>query len=240
MRIRHHLHIARNGSLYRFGGDSEAQANTSTATNTRTSQVNTDQSMMGGDGAVGINGTSNLVDKSVVNNTAFTDTSNRSTNFSDTSDRSTNFTDTSNRSVNSSKAFSDSSNRAVSTSSSNSTVTNNTATDFGAVVKALDGMNSLSNASVNMSGQMVRDGFGAVSSQSRDNINVLDKAFNFVAGASATNARSYTDMLGFATDTIAKTGTAYADAKDGGTNKTLLIAAVATVAAVGLAVALRN
>ncbi len=177
---------------------------------------------MGGDGAVGVNGTSNLIDKSVVNNTAFTDTSNRSTNFADSSNRSTNFTDSSNRAV------------------SNSSTTNNTTTDFGAVVRALDGMSSLSSASINMSGQMVRDGFGAVAGQSRDNINVLDKAFTFAAGASATNAQSYTDMLGFAKDTITKTGAAYADAKDGGTNKTLLIAAVATVAAVGLAVALRN
>lgn len=182
--------------------------------------------MTGGDGAVGVNGTSNLIDQSVVNNTAFTDTSNRSTNF----------TDLSNRSTSSNTAFTDTSNRSV----VNSSTTNNTTTDFGAVVKALDGMSSLSSASINMSGQMVRDGFGAVAGQSRDNINVLDKAFTFAAGASATNAQSYTDMLGFAKDTIAKTGAAYADAKDGGTNKTLLIAAVATVAAVGLAVALRN
>lgn len=226
MRIRHHLHYARHGSIYRFGGDSEAQANTSTSNRTTSSQVNTDQSMTGGDGAVGVNGTSNLIDQSVVNNTAFTDTSNRSTNFTDTSNRSSVATTSSNT------AFTDSSNRSV--------TTNNNVTDFGAVVKALDGMSSLSSASINMSGQMVRDGFGAVSSQSRDNINVLDKAFTFVAGASATNAQSYTDMLGFAKDTISKTGAAFADAKDGGTNKTLLIAAVATVAAVGLAVALRN
>lgn len=203
--------------LYFGGGGGSSSAQTSTATTTSSSQVNTDQSMMGGDNAVGVNGTGNLIDKSVVNNTAFNDSSNRSTNFADSSNRSstTNFADSSDRSV------------------------HNTTTDFGSVTAALSGMGQLSSAVVGQSGQMVRDGLSAVASQSKDNITVLDKAFNFAAGASATNAANYADVLGFAKDTIKKTSDAYADAKDGGTNKTLQIAAVATVAAVGLAFALR-
>jgi hypothetical protein len=201
--------------LYLGGGGGSSQANTSTATTSNSSTVNTDQSMMGGDNAIGLNGSGNVIDKSVVNNTAFNDSSNHSTNFADSSVKNdssshdTNFTST----------------------------TNNTTTDFGAVTAALAGMGQLSSQAVTTAGQMTKDGLAAVSAQSKDNLAVLNSAFNFAGAATAADAQKYTDVLGFAKDTINKTAAAYADAKDGGTNKTLTIAAVAVIGAVGLAAA---
>lgn len=203
-----------------FGSGGKSQANTATTTTTSTSQVNTDQSMMGGDGSVGINGMGNLVDQSVINNTAFTDSSNKSTNFSDSSVKtsSTSFTDSSDRS---SKVY-------------------NTTTDFGAVSRSLDGMTQLSSLAVNNSAAIIKNGLDSVASQSKDNISVLSKAFEFASKTSAADAQKYTDVLGFAKDSITKANDAYANAKDGGQNKTLMIAAVATVGAVGLAFALKT
>jgi len=188
------------------GGSS--QANTSTATTTTTNTSMLDQSMMGGDDAVGLNGNGNIVDKSVVNNTAFNDSSNRSTTFVDSSDR--------------------------------STTTNYTSTDFGSVTKALDGMGKVSDTALNLSGQIVKDGIKGLADQSKDNLSVLEKAFSFASASSAADSQKYTDVLGFAKDTISKSNAAFAEAKDGGTNKTLQIAAVATVAVVGLAFALKD
>ncbi|AVR96894.1 hypothetical protein [Pseudoduganella armeniaca] len=210
-----------HGRLYNLGGKGgSSQANTSTATTTTTSTMMVDKSMQGGDNAVGLNGNSNLVDKSVVNNTSFTDTSNRSTNFSDMSNRSTNLNDSSNR----------------------STVNNTTytSTDFGSVSKALDGMGKTSAAALDLSGKIVEDGIKGLAVQSKDNLAVIDKAFAFASSSSAADAQKYTDVLGFAKDTISKSNAAFAEAKDGGTNKTLQIAAVATVAVVGLAFALKD
>lgn len=235
--------------LYNLGGGGgSSQANTSTATSTTTSTNMLDQSMMGGDNAVGLNGNGNLVDKSVTNNTAFTDTSNKSTNFADnsTTDNSTFFSDTSNNST----SFADSSNRStnfldssttstVSTSSSSSS-TINTISDFGSVTAALGGMGQLSSAALTLSGQVVKDGMGMLANQSKDNMAMADKAFAFASSQSAADAQKYTDVLGFAKDTIQQASTAYADAKDGGANKTLLIAAVATVGVVGLAMAMKD
>ncbi len=286
MNIRHYLHIARHGRLYCMGGGGgSSHADTSTATNTATSSVNTDQSMMGGDGAVGFNGSGNVVDKSsttntsnstaftdmssVVNNTAFTDGSNHSTNFADSSVRNTSsstaFTDTSNHSTNfsdssvrdSSTYFSDSSDRSTSFMDLSSKVSNDssnkstnftdqsdrsvknvtTTTDFGSVTAAMSGMGQLSSQAINTSGLMTKYGLDAVGAQSKDNLAVLSKAFDFAGAATAADVAKYTDVLGFARDTIDKTSAAYADAKDGGTNKTLTIAAVAVIGAVGLAAA---
>jgi hypothetical protein len=217
--------------LYMGGGGGSSQANTDTKTTTASSSVNTDQSMMGGDDAVNVNGTGNLIDKSVVNNTAFSDWSNKSTNFSDSSNKSTNFADSSNKSTNFSDAStkSDSSNHSLNYTSSS--------TDYGSVTAALSGMGQLSSQAMNLSGAVVKDGLAAIGAQSKDNISVLSKAFDFAGAATAADVAKYTDVLGFARDTIQKTGDAYADAKDGGTNKTLTIAAVAVIGAVGLAAA---
>lgn len=210
-----------------FGGGGKSQANTSTATTTNTSQVNTDQSMMGGDGAVGINGMGNIVDQSVINNTAFNDNSNKSTNFSDTSNRSTNFSDSSTRTT----IFTD--------SSDSSSSVQNTTTDFGSVSRSLDGMTQLSSLAVNNSAAIIKNGLDSVAGQSKENIAVLSKAFEFASKSSAADAQKYTDVLGFAKDSITKASDEYANAKDGGQNKTLMIAAVAVVGAVGLAFALK-
>ncbi|QGZ37769.1 hypothetical protein IP92_02939 [Pseudoduganella flava] len=202
-----------HGRVYNLGGGGgSSQANTSTATTTTTSTNMLDQSMMGGDNAVGLNGNSNIVDKSVVNNTAFTDNSNRSTNFLDSSNRSTSTTNN----------------------------TTYTSTDFGSVTKALDGMGKVSDAALTLSGQMVKDGIKGLAEQSKDNLAVLSAAFDFAKSSSAADAQKYTDVIGFAKDTITKAGDAFAEAKDGGTNKTLQIAAVASVAAIGLAIALKD
>jgi hypothetical protein len=217
--IREQLHKARHGRLYCFGGGGgDSNANTTTTTTNHTTQNNTDQSMMGGDNAVGVNGVGNIVDKSVVNNTAFNDSSNRSTNFFDASDRSTSFVDSSNRS-----------------STSNTTYST---TDFGAVSKALDGMGQLSSATLNTSSSIVKDGLSAATAQSANSLAVLDKAFNFVAGQSATNAQKYEQVMGFASDAIQKSNDAFANAKDGGASKTVTTVALAA-AAVGLALALK-
>jgi hypothetical protein len=208
-----HKRKARYGRLYNFGGKGgSSQANTSTATSTNTTSTMVDQSMMGGDNAVGLNGNGNLVDKSVVNNTAFTDTSDRSTTFTDNSNR----------------------------SSTTNNTTNYTSTDFGSVSKALDGMGKVSDAAISLSGQVVKDGMAGLAAQSKDNITVLQSAFQFAQAATAADAQKYTDVIGFAKDTITKANDAFAEAKDGGTNKTLQIAAVATVAAVGLAFAMNR
>lgn len=200
-----------HGRLYNLGGKGgSSQANTSTATTTTTSTTMIDKSMQGGDNAVGLNGNSNIVDKSVVNNTSFTDTSNRSTNFADSSNRST---------------------------TNNTTYTS---TDFGSVSKALEGMGQNSAAALDLSGKIVKDGMAGLAVQSKDNLAVLDRAFAFASSSSAADAQKYTDVLGFAKDTISKSNAAFAEAKDGGTNKTLQIAAVATVAVVGLAFALKD
>jgi hypothetical protein len=201
-----------------FGGKSSSSASTATSTTTTTNTNQIDQSMMGGDDAVGLNGNQNIVDKSVVNNTAFTDNSNRS--------NTTTFTDTSNRS------------NTISTS--NSSTTNNYATDYGSVGKALDGMGQLSTATVNTASDIVKNGIKGLSEQSKDNIAVIQAAFDFAGKSSAADAVKYTDALGLAKDTISKANDAFATAKDGGQNKTLLIAAVATVGAVGLAFALKD
>lgn len=197
--------------LYLGSKGGSSQANTSTATTTNTTTNMLDQSMMGGDDAVGLNGNSNIVDKSVVNNTAFTDTSNRSTNFNDSSNRST----------------------------VNSSTTNYTASDFGSVTKALDGMGQNSNKALDLSGQVVKDGIAGLAAQSKDNIAVLEKAFAFAANSAAADAQKYEDVMGFAKDAISKSNAAFADAKDGGTNKAIMIAA-ATVAVVGVAFAMKG
>lgn len=232
------------GRLYNMGGKGgSSQANTSTATTTTTSTNMLDQSMMGGDNAVGLNGNSNLVDKSVTNNTAFTDTSNRSTTFTDNSDKSTSFKDLSNRSTN----FADASDNSTTTTNN----TSYTSTDFGSVTAALSGMGKLSDAALSLSGQVVTDGYKGLANQSKDNLSVISEAFRFASASSAADAQKYTDVLGFAKDSIAGVRStaadavagvrdSYANAADGGANKTLQIAAVAAVAAIGIGFALKD
>jgi hypothetical protein len=221
--------------LYLGGGGGSSQANTSTATTTHSSSVNTDQSMMGGDNAIGLNGSGNVIDKSVVNNTAFSDYSDKSTTFTDNSvkDSSTKFYDSSVK--DSSTKFTDSS--VKNDSSNHSTNYSSTTTDFGSVTAALAGMGQLSSQALTTAGQMTKDGLASVSAQSKDNLAVLNSAFTFASAATAADVTKYGDVLGFAKDTIQKTADAYADAKDGGTNKTLTIAAVAVIGAVGVAAA---
>jgi len=204
------------GRLYNFGGKSSSSASTATNTNTTTNTTMVDKSMQGGDDAVGINGNQNLIDKSVVNNTAFTDLSDRSTNFSDSSNRSNTVT------------------------TSNSSTTNNYTTDFGSVGKALDGMGQLSTITVNTASDIVKNGIKGLADQSKDNIAALQMAFDFASKSSAADAQKYTDAIGLAKDTITKANDAFATAKDGGQNKTLLIAAAGVVGAVGLAFALKD
>lgn len=211
------------------GGGGSSQANTSTATTTTTSTNMLDQSMMGGDDAVGLNGNGNMVDKSVINNTAFNDTSNRSTNFSDASNRSTNFTDNSARDSGNSTVFTDNSNR--------STYTSVTATDFGSVGKSLDGMSQLSALAVGNYGQIVKDGQAGLLTQGANNLSLMQKAFDFAGSSSAADAQKYADVIGFAKTTIDQANDAFATAKDGGETKKFTIVA-ATVAAVGIAFAL--
>lgn len=241
MNIREQLHKARHGKLYCFGGGGgSSQANTSTATTTTTTTHMTDQSMTGGDNAIGINGLGNLVDKSVVNNTAFndsssksfTDFSNKSTNFTDNSNRSTNFTDNSARNT-------DSGNSTVFTDNSNRSTTVNT-TDFGSVGKSLDGMSQLSAMAVGNYGQIIKDGQAGLAAQGANSVSLLQKAFDFAGQASAADAQKYTDVIGFAKDSITKANDAFATAKDGGETKKFTIAAAAMVATVGIAFALKK
>ncbi|MFZ6748042.1 hypothetical protein [Undibacterium sp. Ren11W] len=85
------------GKLLGFGGDNSGNDTTknSTAVTTSTSSntQQTDNSMVMGDGSVGsFSGAGNVLDKRVINNTSFSDSSNRSTNFEDNSNKVTNTT----------------------------------------------------------------------------------------------------------------------------------------------------
>jgi len=204
---------ARYGAkLYNFGGSNKSSVSTATSTTTSTNTTMVDQSMMMGDDAVGLTGNQNIVDKSVVNNTAFTDNSDRSTKFTDNSNRST----------------------------TTSSTTNYTSTDFGSVTKALEGMGQLSMATTSTASEMLKNGMKGLADQSKDNISVLEKAFAFASKSSAADAQNYESALGLAKEAMTSSQKAFADAKDGGQNKTLLIAAVATFGAVGLAFALKD
>lgn len=235
--------------LYLGGKGGSSQANTSTATTTTTSTNMLDQSMMGGDNAVGLNGNSNIVDKSVVNNTAFTDNSDRSTKFTDKSDRSTNFFDASNRSTNfadnsnrstnfSDSSVRDSNNQTIFTDNSNRSTTVNT-TDFGSVSAALGGMGQLSSLAVGGYGDVIKGALAGLSTQSGNTLGAMDKAFSFAGAASAADAQKYADVIGFAKDTLKQTNEAFATAKDGGQSKVVGYA-IAAVAVVGVAFALKG
>jgi hypothetical protein len=162
---------AKHGTRCNFGGDSTSQANTTSNTNTQTNQWNTDNSMQIGDGGIGINGSHNIVDKSVVNNTTFTDTSNRSTN--------TTFTDKSNRSVN----------------TDNHSITNFQTTDFGSVGAALSGMGQISNRAIDNAGSAVLTAMQSMASTSANNANLMKQAMSFASDSATTAASSAKETI---------------------------------------------
>jgi hypothetical protein len=140
------------------------------------------------------------------------------TNFSDTSNRSTNFSDTSDRSV----------------------VTTNTVTDFGAIGKMLETVGTVANRAIGSSEML---GAGAIDSLNKTGANsvlLALKAFDSAQAQSANAVSSSREVMGFAEAALNQSRAAFAEAKDGGTNKTMLIVGLAVVGAVGVAVAMRD
>lgn len=144
-------------------------------------------------------------------------------------DRSANtaFTDTSNRST----TFTDQSDR--------STTTTNTVTDFGAIGRMLETVGTVASRAVGASETL---GAGAIDSLNRTGANSVMLALKAFDNASAQSANAITssrEVMGFAAQALGESRAAFAEAKDGGTNKTMLIVALAVVGAVGVAVAMR-
>lgn len=135
------------------------------------------------------------------------------------------------RSANSSTSFTDNSDR------SSTTIT--TVTDFGAIGQMLGTVGTVANRAI---GQSEMLGAGAIDSLNKTGANSVMlalKAFDTASAQSANAISSAREVMGFAQRAIDETSDAFATAKDGGTNKTMLIVALAVVGAVGVAVAMR-
>lgn len=123
--------------------------------------------------------------------------------------------------------------------SDRSTTTITTTTDFGSVTAALGGMERVSSRVVDSSQIAIN---GAIDSLNRTGANSLTlsmKAFDMASAQSANASTSAAQVLGFATNAMNDQRAAFAEAKDGGQNKTLLLAAAAVVGVVGLAAAMK-
>jgi hypothetical protein len=229
-----------------FGGDSDSDSSTSTSNLTTNNVSSIDKRSVASDEAVSLSGDNSSIDRS--STTSFLDQSNRSTtnlttfidqstkdnstHFSDTSDRSTNFLSDSSLKNSNNTSFVDSS---VKTSSSNtSTTTNNTSTDYGSVSGALTLAGSMTTKAFGLAGYVYGGAVDALKQTSKDSQSNIMAAF----GAAASSQSSSAAVLGFASDAIKQTGAAFAESKDGGQSK-MMVAAIAAVAVVGVAFALR-
>lgn len=195
------------------GGDSDSQANTSTANNTQNTAYNTDKRSVASEEAVSVTGEGNFIDRSTAtaNSTSFSDSSNRSTNFADSSKR----------------------------DSENVTTTNITTTDFGSVGKSLEGMGAIASRVVGLADTSVMGALESVNKTGANNLAFALKAFDVSSAQSANALTTSREVMGFADKAINQSKAAFAEAKDGGTNKTMLIVGLAVVGAVGVALAMR-
>lgn len=206
-----------------FGGDSKSDSSTSTTNNTTNHTDYNDLRNVAQDSAVSLSGSNNVVDRSTSNLTQFFDSSNRSstslTSFMDMSDRSTNFSDS----------------RTTTTVDNSDRSVHMTSTDHGAVLAG----QALGMKALDMSGQTVSDAFGFMKQQNQTSLDATRAAFDLAKSSGANSLAGSAAVLGFAADTIGEARAAFQEAEDGG-QKTIAMYAIAAVAAIGVAVALRR
>lgn len=191
------------------GGDSDSQANTSTTNNTTNTALNTDRRAVASEEAISVTGDGNAVSRNTSNTTTFTDNSDRSSK--------TSFTDTSNR----------------------STTTISYQTDFGSVQAALGGMERVAGRAVDTSQISINGAIDSLNKTGANSVALAMRAFDMAKEQSANAITNTNAALGFAESAIGQTRAAFAEAKDGGTNKTMLLVALAVVGAVGVATAMK-
>lgn len=202
------------------GGSSKSSSDTSTTNNTTNHVTSTDKRSVASEEAVSVSGDGNYTDRSSTSNTSFSDSSNRSTNFSDSSNRSTNFSDSSQR------------------DSNNVSNTSITTTDFGSIAKSLEGMGAVSTKALDFTGLLSQSAFDSVNKSGANSVTLALRALDTAQAQSANAITSARDVLGFAREAVGVTNEAFATAKDGGTSKAIMAAAV-VIGIVGVAAAMR-
>lgn len=211
-----------------FGSDDSSSTTSSTSTATNTA-YETDRRAVASENAVSLTGDNNSIDRS--NTTNFFDTSNRSstslTSFMDNSNRSTNFQDNSLK--DSSTHFTDSSDRSV----------HNTVTDYGSVNSSLSLNGSMTSQAFGVAGSAIGGAIDVLKLQTVEGNKSVMAAFDMAKSSGANSMASSAAVLGFASDAIKQTNSAFAQAKDGGQSK-MVMAAFGVIAAIGVAFALRN
>lgn len=139
----------------------------------------------------------------------------------------TSFIDTSNRSSTSTTQFTDSSDR--------STHYTSTTTDHGAVAAGL----GLGTKALDTVGATTKSAFDSLIAMSDNGLRATNAAFDLAKSSGANAMSNSAAVLGFASDAIKETRAAFQEAEDGG-NKQVMLYAVAAVAVVGVAMALRR
>jgi hypothetical protein len=215
-----------------FGGDSSSDSSTQTTNDVKNYATSIDKRAVASDSAVSLTGDGNSIDRS--SSTSFFDNSvtatNTLTSFIDNSkkDSSTNYTNLA------SEANTNSKNTTFTDTSNHSVTTNNTTSDYGSVNGALTLAGSMTTKAFGLAGDAYGGAVDALKQTSKDSQSSIMAAF----GAAATAQASSAAVLGFASDAIKQTGAAFAESKDGGQSK-MMVAAIAAVAVVGVAFALR-
>jgi hypothetical protein len=213
------LRLGRPVTPANFGGDSDSDSSTNTTNQTTNHATSIDKRNVASDAAVALSGDGNTVDRSTSNVTTFTDTSNRSstsiTEMMDKSNRSTNFTDNSDHSV------------------------STTITDYGSVNKSLDGLGAMTSKALDVAAGGVNNSLDALKALADMQQKTVLAAFDMSKAASAGALSNSAAVMGFANSAIEKTNAALEDAADGGQSK-MVTYAIAAVAAVGIAFALKS
>lgn len=206
-------------SLCNFGGDSKSDSSVSTINDTKNWATSIDKRAVAQDSAVSLTGDGNTVNRNSTTN--FADSSNRSTtnltSFIDNSfkDSSTKFTDNSDRSV------------------------HNTVTDYGSVGSALNGMGAMTTRAFDSSDLATKGAIDVLKLQTTEGHKTVADAFALARASSASSQANSAAVLGFASNMVEKTSAAFAEAEDGGQSK-MVMGALAVVAIVGVAFALKN
>jgi hypothetical protein len=193
-----------------FGGDSSSSSTSSTSNATNTA-YETDKRAVASDNAISLTGDNNTIDRSTSNLTQFFDASNRSTT------NTTSFMDNSDRST--------------------TNVTN--VTDYGSVSGALALSGNMTTKALDVAGDGIKGAIDVLKLESNNGLELASKAFAAAASSGANALGTSAQVLGFAHDAIAQTADAFATAKDSGQSK-MVMAALAAIAVVGVAFALRK
>lgn len=127
---------------------------------------------------------------------------------------------------NESTSFADSSNR--------STTTNYTTTDFGSVVKAIDGIGQMGTQVTNLSRDAISGAIDSLNRTGNNQLDALHSVFDFAAKSSANSLTSANEALGFAKDTIAQSNAAFSEAKNG-PDKSIIMMLLGVVGVIGAA-----